>query len=212
MSDPFIGQIMHAGFNFAPAGWASCNGQIIPISQNNALFALLGTTFGGNGVSTFALPNAAGRSFLGLGLSTASGQTYEWGDVGGAENETLTIANMPQHNHAAVFNGVAGQTSATGSLQAYTGQTTAQVNTPAEGSFLANCANAGPSQVKIYVPAGTTGTPVNLGGVNITGGTFTPQGSVQVGVAGNNIPFSTMSPFLAVQTNIALRGIYPTRN
>ncbi len=203
---------MHTGFNFAPAGWSSCNGQILAISQNNALFALLGTTFGGNGVSTFALPNAAGRSFLGLGLSTASGQTYVSGEVGGAENETLTTANLPQHNHSATFTGTAGQTTATGSLQAYTGQTTAQVSTPGDGSFLANCANAGPSQVKIYVPAGTTGTPVNLGGVNITGGTFTPQGAVQVGVTGSNTPVSIMSPFLAVQTNIALRGIYPARN
>lgn len=203
---------MHTGFNFAPAGWSSCNGQILAISQNNALFALLGTTFGGNGVSTFALPNAAGRSFLGLGLSTASGQTYVAGEVGGAEEETLTTANLPQHNHSATFTGTAGQTTATGSLQAYTGQTTAQVSTPGDGSFLANCANAGPSQVKIYVPAGTTGTPVNLGGVNITGGTFTPQGAVQVGVTGSNTPFSIMSPFLAVQTNIALRGIYPARN
>jgi microcystin-dependent protein len=212
LSDPFVGQIMHTGFNFAPAGWASCNGQIVAISKNNALFALLGTTFGGNGVSTFGLPNAAGRSLLGLGLSTASGQTYDWGEVGGAENETLTTANMPQHNHNATFVGAAGQTTATGSLQAFTGQTTTQINTPADGSFLANCANAGPAPVKIYVPAGTTGTPVNLGGVNITGGSFTPQGSVQVGPAGSNIPFSIMSPFLAMQTNIALRGIYPARN
>lgn len=211
MSDPFIGQIMHTGFSFAPAGWASCNGQIVAISQNSALFALLGTTFGGNGVSTFALPNAAGRSFLGLGLSTASGQTYNPGEVGGAENQTLTTANMPQHNHTATFVGAAGQTTATGSLQAFTGQTT-QVSTPADGSFLSNCANAGPSPVKIYVPTGTAGTPVNLGGVNINGGSFTPQGSVQVAPAGNSIPFSVMSPFLAMQTNIALRGIYPARN
>lgn len=212
MSDPFIGQIMHTGFSFAPAGWASCNGQLVAVSQNTALFALLGTTFGGNGVSTFALPNAAGRSFVGLGLSTASGQTYDPGEVGGSENQTLTIANMPQHNHSATFVGAAGQTTATGSLQVVTGQTTTQVNTPADGSLLANCANAGPAQVKIYVPAGTSGTPVNLGGVNITGGSFTPQGSVQVSPAGNNIPFSIMSPFLAMQTNIALRGIYPARN
>ncbi|NLS27359.1 hypothetical protein S2M10_23540 [Sphingomonas sp. S2M10] len=211
MSDPFIGQIMHVGFNFAPAGWASCNGQILPIGQNQALFALIGTTFGGNGQTNFALPNAGGRSLLGLGQSTASGQTYVWGQTAGTETETLTIANMPAHNHTAVFNGIAGPTTATGSLQALSGQT-AQVNAPADGSLLANCANAGPSQVKIYAPAGSTGTAVNLGGVTITGGNFTPQGSVQVGISGNNIPFSIMNPYLAVQTNIALIGIYPARN
>ncbi len=211
MSEPFVGQIMQVGFNFAPRGWASCNGQIMGITQNQTLFALLGTTFGGNGVSTFGLPNAAGRSLLGLGQSTASGQTYVWGQVSGTESETLTIANMPAHNHVATFTGIAGTTTATGSIQAVTGQTT-QVNTPTDGSLLANCANAGAAQVKIYAPSGTTGTMVNLAGVNITGGNFTPQGSIAVGITGSNIPFSIMNPYVAVQTNIALSGIFPSRN
>ncbi|MDQ0250141.1 microcystin-dependent protein [Sphingomonas kyeonggiensis] len=211
MSEPFMGQIMQVGFNYAPRGWASCNGQILGIAQNNALFALLGTTFGGNGVSTFALPNAAGRGFVGLGQSTAGGSAYVWGQAAGTENETLTIANMPAHNHVANFTGIAGPTTASGSIQAVTGQTT-QVNTPTDGSLLANCANAGAAQVKIYAPSGTTGTMVNLAGVNITGGNFTPQGSVQVGITGSNIPFSIMNPYLAVQTNIALEGVFPSRN
>ena len=212
MSDPFVGQIMQVGFSFAPYGWASCNGQIMGISQNQALFSLLGTTFGGNGQSTFGLPNAAGRSFLGLGQSNASGQTYVWGQISGTETETLTIANMPAHNHAATFTGISGPTSASGSIQAISGLTAGQSNTPADGSLLANCANAGTNQVKIYVPSGTTGTAVNLGGVNITGGNFTPQGSVAVGIAGSNIPFSIMNPYVAVQTNIALVGQFPSRN
>ncbi|MBB4840735.1 microcystin-dependent protein [Sphingomonas kyeonggiensis] len=212
MSEPFMGQIMQVGFNFAPRGWASCNGQILGIAQNNALFALLGTTFGGNGVSTFALPNAAGRGFVGLGQSTAGGQTYVWGQAAGTETETLTIANMPAHNHVATFTGIPGQTTATGSIQAISDVTTGQSNTPAAGSMFSNCANAGTNQVKIYVPSGTTGTSVNLGGVNITGGNFTPQGSVQVGITGSNIPFSIMNPYVAVQTNIALAGVFPSRN
>lgn len=210
MSEPFVGQIMQVGFNFAPQGWASCNGQILSISQNTTLFSLLGTTFGGNGSTTFGLPNAAGRSFLGLGQSTASGQTYVWGQIAGTETETLTIANMPAHNHVANFAGTTGTTSATGSIQAVTG-TTSQTNIPAEGSLLANAANAGPNQVKIYTPAGTSGAVVNLGGVAISGGSFTPQGSVTVGFAGSNQPFSIMNPYVAVQTNIALFGIYPSR-
>lgn len=211
MSEPFVGQIMQVGFNFAPRGWASCNGQILAISQNQTLFALLGTTFGGNGVTTFSLPNAAGRALLGLGQSTASGQTYVWGQVAGTEQETLTIANMPAHNHIATFTGTPGATTATGSIQAVTGATT-QTNVPADQSLLANCANAGPNPVKIYAPAGTTGTMVNLAGVNITGGNFTPSGSVAVGITGSNIPFSIMNPYVAVQTNIALVGIFPSRN
>lgn len=151
MSEPFVGQIMQVGFNYAPSGWASCNGQILSIAQNNVLFALLGTTFGGNGTTTFALPNAAGRSFLGLGQSTASGQTYVWGQLAGTEQETLTIANMPAHNHPAIFAGTAGTTSATGTVQAVSTASN-QTNTPAEGSLFANAANAGPNPVKIYAP------------------------------------------------------------
>jgi microcystin-dependent protein len=212
MSEPFVGQIMQVGFSFAPRGWASCNGQIMSITQNQTLFALLGTTFGGNGQNTFGLPNAAGRALLGLGQSTASGQTYVWGQISGTETETLTIANMPAHNHVATFTGIAGATTATGSIQAVTGQTTGQLNSPTDGSLLTNTANAGTNQVKIYAPSGTTGTMVNLGGVAITGGNFTPQGSVQVGITGSNIPFSIMNPYVAVQTNIALSGIFPSRN
>ncbi|HEX7656693.1 MAG: phage tail protein [Sphingomonas sp.] len=210
MSEPFVGQIMQVGFNFAPTGWASCNGQIMSIAQNNALFALIGTTFGGNGTTTFGLPNAAGRSFLGLGQSSASGQNYVWGQIAGTETETLTVANMPAHNHPATFAGQAGNTSATGSIQAVTGATN-QTNTPADGSLLANCANSGPNPVKVYAPSGTTGAMVNLGGVQIAGGSFTPQGAVTVGIAGSTLPFSIMNPYLAVQTNIALVGIFPTR-
>lgn len=99
MSDPYIGEIRMVGFNFPPNGWALCNGQLLAISQNPALFSLLGTYFGGNGVSTFALPNLQGRvpmcAGLGLGLSPAV-----IGQIGGVETVTLTTAQMPGHNHA----------------------------------------------------------------------------------------------------------------
>lgn len=211
MSEPFVGQIMQVGFHFAPRNWASCNGQLIAVTQNQTLFSLLGTTFGGNGVSTFGLPNAAGRGFVGLGQSNASGQTYIWGQAAGSETETLLVSNMPAHNHVATFVGQAGTTTASGHVQAISDAST-QTNAPVEGSFLANCLNAGSQPVRIYTPAGATGTMVNLAGVNITGGNFTPAGSVQVGFTGSNLPFSIMNPYVAVQTNIALYGIYPSRN
>jgi microcystin-dependent protein len=209
MSDPFVGQIMQVGFNFAPVGWASCNGQVVSISQNNALFALLGTTFGGNGTTTFCLPDAGGRSLLGLGQNRG-GQTYVWGEAAGTESVTLTISNMPAHNHPATFAGTAGNMTATGTIQAASTANN-QTATPVEGSLLANCANAGPNAVRIYAPPGTTGTVVNLAGVAVNGGNFTPHGSVVVGTNGSNVPFSIMNPYLAVQTNIALFGTYPTR-
>ena len=99
-SDPFIGQILMVGFGFAPRGWAFCDGQLLPISQNQALFSLLGTTFGGDGRTTFALPDLRGRSAFhpgnGPGLSD-----MRWGEKGGTETETLTANQIPAHMHAA---------------------------------------------------------------------------------------------------------------
>src|SRR5262245_7909134 len=98
MSEPFIGMIILVPYNFAPRGYAFCNGQILPISQNTALFSLLGTTYGGNGQTTFALPDLRGRvpngSGQGPGLSD-----YTLGQVGGTETVTLLNANLPQHTH-----------------------------------------------------------------------------------------------------------------
>lgn len=100
MSEPFLGMIIIVPYNFAPRGWAFCNGQILPIAQNTALFSLLGTTFGGNGQTTFALPDLRGRvpnsAGQGPGLSS-----YDLGQVGGTENTTLTVNNLASHNHSA---------------------------------------------------------------------------------------------------------------
>jgi microcystin-dependent protein len=95
------------GFNFAPQGWALCNGQLLPISQYSALFSLLGTQFGGNGVSTFALPNLQGRTAIDQGQSPGTSQ-YVMGQVGGNENATLLYNNMPIHTHSANANNTQG--------------------------------------------------------------------------------------------------------
>ena len=92
--EPFIGQISTVAFPFAPRGWALCNGQLLPIAQNQALFSLLGTTYGGNGIQTFALPDLRGRTAI--NASNAN----PLGTVGGAETVTLLPAQMPAHTHS----------------------------------------------------------------------------------------------------------------
>ena len=93
MSEPFLSEIKIVSFNFPPKGWALCNGQFLPINQNQALFALLGTNYGGNGQTTFALPDLRARVPIG------HGDQFEMGQVGGADSHTLTPAEMAHHQH-----------------------------------------------------------------------------------------------------------------
>ena len=99
MSEQFIGQIDLFSFGFAPKGWAPCNGQLLAINQNQALFSLLGTTYGGNGTTTFALPNLQGQVAVSQGQGPGL-QNYNMGQQGGIESVTLTSAQMPSHSHS----------------------------------------------------------------------------------------------------------------
>lgn len=98
MSEPFLAEIRIVGFNFAPRGWAFCDGQVLPINQNQALFSLLGTMYGGDGRTTFALPDLRGRVPMHLGSSNGGGAIQQ-GQKSGQESITLATAEMPQHNH-----------------------------------------------------------------------------------------------------------------
>jgi microcystin-dependent protein len=100
MSDPYLGQISLFSFGFAPKGWALCNGQTLPINQNQALFSLLGTTYGGNGVTTFALPNLQGRASISSGQGPGL-SNYALGQNGGEVGHTLTTQEIPAHTHSA---------------------------------------------------------------------------------------------------------------
>ena len=103
MSEPFIGEIRPFGFNFAPTGWVQCNGQLLPIAQNTALFSILGTTYGGDGRTTFALPNLQG--IVAMGAGQGPGLTNRnLGETGGSETVTLTTQQIPPHNHPANCN------------------------------------------------------------------------------------------------------------
>jgi len=98
MNEAYIGSIVLFAGNFAPRGWALCQGQIIAIQQNTALFSILGTTYGGNGQTTFALPDLRGRAAVSAGQGPGLSD-YQLGQVSGAESATLTINQMPAHNH-----------------------------------------------------------------------------------------------------------------
>jgi microcystin-dependent protein len=113
MSEPFLGEMKLISWNYAPHGWAFCDGQLLPIAQNTALFALLGTTYGGDGVTNFALPNLRGRAPIHCGGTFAQGQT------GGESAHALTIAEMPAHTHLVEGSGDPGtKTSPVGYLWA----------------------------------------------------------------------------------------------
>jgi microcystin-dependent protein len=212
MSDQYMGEIRMVAFNFAPMGWLLCNGQTLSISQNSALFALLGTTYGGNGVQTFQLPDLQGRIPLhagaGLGLPT-----YVQGQKAGQESITLTQQQLPTHTHTATFtpSGGGGTPSVNVTIQA--GNQTASATVPATPFLAATSAvnRVVTSGVGLYASSAGT-SPPNLGGVTATlSGVSGGGGSVTNALAGNGQPFSIEPPYLAVYFIIATTGIFPSR-
>ena len=111
--DPYVAEIRMMGFNFAPTGWALCNGQIMPISQNTALFSLLGTTYGGNGTSNYGLPNLQGIVPIQQGQGPGL-RLYDLGETGGVETVTLLSSETPSHSHTAAGAPNEGQTNPSG--------------------------------------------------------------------------------------------------
>lgn len=107
MAQPYVGEIRMFAGNFAPAGWMFCDGQLLPISENEVLFQLIGTTYGGDGESTFALPNMQSRIPIHMGTGP-DGTTYQLAEQAGTEQETLTVQQIPSHNHAVLANGNSG--------------------------------------------------------------------------------------------------------
>lgn len=183
--EPFIGEIIMFGGNFAPRGWALCDGQLLPISQNSALFSILGTTYGGDGRTTFALPDLRGRAALHPG--SAPGLTpRRLGEKLGTETNTLQTANLPAHNHSGsvqVSSANATKSAAeAGDSIAAPGTGSSRSFTPTEGF------NSAAPNVKL---GGATVATNNTGG----------------GQSVNN-----MQPSLGVNFIIALQGTYPSRS
>lgn len=195
--EAYMGLICGWAPNFAPRGWAFCQGQLLSIAQNSALFALLGTTYGGNGQTTFGLPDLRGRVAIAPGQAPGIG-TYTIGEMGGINQVTITTAQMPMHTHSAV-------PSLTGQLSATTN--TATATAPGNGEILA-APNGQDSSlrsvtVKSYAPASAANTTLQGGPVT---------GTITVGPAGGSQPLPIMQPYLAIPQIICLQGIFPSRN
>lgn len=195
MSDNFLGQILYMGCNFAPRGYAFCNGQILAIQQNTALFSLLGTYYGGNGTTNFALPNLQGRIPAGTGTST-TGTSYAIGEQLGSAAVTLTTQQLPAHTHGATFTDASSLNAAT--IKSTLAQPTA---TAPLGRSVDSTGTALPL---IYAPAGSTAS-VPLAGLNVAG-------SVTVVPTGGTQPHENRQPVQSVNAIIALQGVFPARN
>lgn len=184
-SEPYIGSICYTAASFCPAGpYMQANGQMLPISQYSAVFALLGTNFGGDGRVTFGLPDLRGRAVVGSGQAPGL-SNVNLAEARGTESTTLLQRNLPPAAPTTVniaVNTVAGtQTS------------------PASGNTYLGASGAGPGAATIWSNA--SGTPVNLSGVSVTGGSSGGQG----------VPVSTLPPELGMTACIAVQGLFPSR-
>lgn len=187
MAESFVGEIRMVGFNFAPQGWALCEGQLLSINQNTALYALLGTTYGGNGQTTFGLPDLRGRSPVGTGQGPGLG-IITGGERGGVETTTLTVANMPQHS---------GSVEVDVALPAVTGEDNLSA-IPGPNRHLGPASGA--RGVTLY-----SGDPPDT-----TLASFKAQGTINN--IGGGMPLGIRNPYSGTYFIISLQGIFPSRN
>jgi microcystin-dependent protein len=172
LADPFVAEIRIFPFNFAPKGWALCDGQLLPISQNTALFSLLGSTYGGDGKSNFALPDMQGNAPMhpgqGPGLSL-----HALGETGGSQTASLLASEIPAHTHSARADTVDA----------------ADTNVPSSNASFAQ----------------STGGTLYQSSKNVQ---LAPQA---LAPAGGDLPHNNMQPYLTLNFNIALQGVFPPR-
>lgn len=202
--EPFIGQITSYGFNFNPRNSAFCAGGLLAINSFQSLFALIGTSYGGDGRTNFGLPDLRGRTPVNQGQHPGSVVDWQIGQQSGQERQILTTAELPAHTHLAAF--TPGQQDTEAQVQASTDIATS--DTPDNGSYLAHNDGGRNPGVFLYRPDEGNGT-VNLGGVSGGSGA---GGSVTVQATGAGQAFYIFQPTLAVNYCIALEGIFPQRD
>lgn len=183
--EAYLGQIQTFGYNFCPRGWLSTEGQLLPISQNQALFSLLGTMYGGDGRTTFALPDLRGRTIIGYGNGPGLSSFTIIGQKGGAETHTMTVTEMPSHNHMVnANNGVNGFADRLGPANDFLGSPSYNApGNPAE-------------DIQIYADQDP----------NVQ---MDPR---MIANTGGSQPFAVRDPYLVMKTCIATSGIYPSRS
>lgn len=183
MSEPFIGEIRILPYSFAPRGWALCDGATLSIAQNTTLFAVIGTTYGGDGRTNFQLPNLKGSAVMGWGNSPSAGLNTYLGLKTGASTETLTVGEMPKHTHQVLVDDVAADNS------------TSQGNTFAQGG------KSGRGGVfKAFDAYSST---------QVANQALSDQG---LGSHGNGHPHENRQPFMVTNYCIAIDGLFPSRS
>jgi microcystin-dependent protein len=192
MNEVYLGQIMVFAFDFAPRGWLACNGQLMAINQNSALFSLLGTAFGGDGKTTFALPDLRGRSMISQGQGSNLTPVV-MGQIAGTETVTLNSTNMPAHIHT-----ISQQNIQTKIFVTTNGGPT---NEPGQGEFGLGAGGNFPSIFSDSTPIGTTDY-VGGASTNLNGNTDQQ---------GGNQPLGIRNPYLGMNVCIATQGIFPSR-
>jgi microcystin-dependent protein len=194
--EAYLGTILAFGCDYPPMDWAQCMGQTLQVSQNNALYAVIGNFYGGNPPNNFMLPNLAGRMPIGIGTLPANGPSpamqYQAGSKGGNLAISIQTINMPTHTHVFSGAGITLQAAAT---------STNPLNVPSSTNpFLGASPTTGQTQASIWSSSMTN--PVNVGGLSGTGTNS---------AAGGSQPMSVQNPYLALNFCIAVSGLFPSR-
>ncbi|WP_125720336.1 phage tail protein [Pseudoalteromonas rubra] len=202
-TDPYIGSMGTFGGAFTIRNFAMCLGQTMAISQNQALYALIGTIYGGDARTTYALPDLRGRSPVGAGVRPG-GMDYRQGERQGSELVGIEIIHMPAHSHTAIFTPLGGSTSVSGTMQAATDA--ANTTVPDSESYIAQSSSAA-----FYKPTFGQPTLTEIKGLTVSGG-GSAGGTVTVTNTGGSAPLNILNPVLPVNWLIATEGVFPPRN
>jgi microcystin-dependent protein len=196
----YIGEVRNFAGTFAPMGWSFCQGQQMSIANYQALYALIGTTYGGDGVTVFNLPDLRGRVAVGTGQGPGM-SNVNLGTLAGVENAALTVNNLPAHNH------VVGATNPTFATSVNSAE--AILNAPAAGMSIASAGYIPPSGSFVQNLGFNNATPA----VALNSGTVdTSSITANISAVGGSIPHNNMQPYLAVNFIICIEGIFPSRN